>query len=68
MTQVTPCKGTVVVVDDEQDTRELLRELVEARGYRVATAEDGIDALDVLSKVDLSPDFADSRAAAAALR
>lgn len=42
------CTGYVVIVDDEEDTRELLRELLEARGYKVATASDGIEALDVL--------------------
>lgn len=42
------CTGYVVIVDDEEDTRELLRELLEARGYNVATACDGVEALDVL--------------------
>jgi CheY-like chemotaxis protein len=42
------CEGVVVVVDDEEDTRELLRELLELRGYQVTTAQDGSEALDVL--------------------
>ena len=46
-----PCHGFVVIVDDEEDSRELLKELLEARGYQVATAEDGVDALDVMSRV-----------------
>ena len=50
--QTQPCKGTVVVVDDEQDTRELICELVEARGYRVVSAEDGVAALEVLATVE----------------
>jgi len=53
MTESAGCVGTVVVVDDEEDTRELMRELIEARGYSVATAEDGVEALDVLGKADL---------------
>lgn len=46
-----PCDGCVVIVDDEEDTRELLKELLEAKGYKVETAEDGVVALDVLSRV-----------------
>ena len=43
-----PGSGVVVVVEDEEDTRELLRELLEDRGYTVATAEDGAKAISVL--------------------
>lgn len=45
---VLPCRGTVVVVDDEEDTRELLRELLESRGHEVTTAKDGVEALDIV--------------------
>ena len=45
---VSACDGLVVIVEDEEDTRELLQELLEERGYRVATAQDGVEALDVL--------------------
>jgi CheY-like chemotaxis protein len=45
------CDGYVVLVDDEEDTRELLRDLLEAQGFQVATAEDGAKALDVMSTV-----------------
>lgn len=44
------CTGVVLIVDDEEDTRELIRDILEARGYRVATAEDGVEALGVMSK------------------
>lgn len=47
----TPCQGFVVVVDDEEDARELLRELLEARGYQVATAHDGLEALRIIGSV-----------------
>lgn len=43
------CSGVVLVVDDEEDTRELLRELLEDQGFNVATAADGDDALDVIN-------------------
>jgi CheY-like chemotaxis protein len=45
------CNGFVVIVDDEEDTRELIRDLLESNGFAVATAEDGEAALKVLDKV-----------------
>jgi CheY-like chemotaxis protein len=44
--------GLVVVVEDEEDSRELLRELLENHGYRVETAEDGVEALEVLARTE----------------
>ena len=43
-----PDRGSVLIVDDEETIREMLAELLEIEGYRVATAEDGMAALDVL--------------------
>jgi CheY-like chemotaxis protein len=37
--------AVVLVVDDEHDIRELLREALEQAGHRVVTADDGRDAL-----------------------
>ena len=51
MTSV-PCLGVVVVVEDDEDTRELLQTVLQRRGYRVATAPDGLDGLDLLRKTD----------------
>ncbi len=39
---------TVMVVDDEQDIVLLMRDFLEAEGYRVLTASDGADALATL--------------------
>jgi adenylate cyclase len=39
-----PC-GLVLVVDDEEHNRTLLRDSLEARGYEVEEAEDGLEAL-----------------------
>jgi CheY-like chemotaxis protein len=41
------CDGVVVIVEDEVDARELLQEVIESHGYRVATAQDGVEALDI---------------------
>jgi chemosensory pili system protein ChpA (sensor histidine kinase/response regulator) len=45
--------STVVLVDDDTDTREQLTELLEDQGYRVLTAHDGADALEKLMRAAL---------------
>jgi CheY-like chemotaxis protein len=42
----------VLVVDDEGDIREILREALEWSGYAVSTANDGQEALEVLAKME----------------
>ncbi len=39
--------GTVLIVDDNETLRDLAREVLEAKGYRVLTAKDGREALAV---------------------
>jgi CheY-like chemotaxis protein len=39
----------ILVVDDEQSTRLLVRHLLEKREYRVVEAEDGVEALEILA-------------------
>jgi putative two-component system response regulator len=46
---VRPC-GTVLVVDDMGTNLDLLRRLLTAQGYRVITAGDGQEALEVVSR------------------
>lgn len=41
----------VLVVDDDKDIRETIREVLEAEGYSVATAENGAAALEQLRRV-----------------
>ena len=43
---------TVLVVEDEEDLRELMREALELNGYSVVTAREGADALDKLSRIN----------------
>lgn len=45
----------ILVVDDDKNTRRLLKAVLETEGYTVSTAENGEDALDVMDKevVDL---------------
>ncbi len=53
MTSVIPAGSagnTVLVVDDEEDTRETLAELLRLEGYRIATAADGREALEKLAR------------------
>ena len=42
---MTAHEDTILVIDDREDNRELLRVLLQARGYHVVLAEDGSDAL-----------------------
>jgi CheY-like chemotaxis protein len=43
---------TVLIVEDEEDLRELMRESLELRGYRVVTAQEGQEALDKIGGID----------------
>jgi two-component system, chemotaxis family, chemotaxis protein CheY len=43
---------TVLVVEDEADLREMLRDALELNGYTVVTAEDGQDALDKIAGIE----------------
>lgn len=43
--------GHVLVVDDDADTREMLRRLVAGAGFHVVAAEDGLEALHLLRAV-----------------
>jgi two-component system CheB/CheR fusion protein len=49
-------KGKVLVIEDDPEVRDLLEALLKDEGHRVATANDGPDALDFISKGGLRPD------------
>jgi len=49
ITTPTPSSGFVLVVDDEKLNRMLLRDPLEARGYEVEEAEDGLQALQKIA-------------------
>ena len=42
-------RGPIMVVDDDEDVREIVRMLFEADGYRVLTAADGLEAWRAIS-------------------
>ena len=44
--------GTILVVEDDPEVRELLELLLEDEGYRTATAPDGVAALDLVARGD----------------
>jgi DNA-binding response OmpR family regulator len=44
-------KGTVLLVEDEESLRLVIRDLLEREGYRVAEAVDGVQALDQVDRV-----------------
>ena len=43
-------KQDILVVDDEKDIVEFLTQLLEDNGYRVRSANDGIEAMEEISK------------------
>jgi CheY-like chemotaxis protein len=49
-------RRTVLVVDDDLDTRESLQEVFERHGYRAVTAADGREALECLGDEERRPD------------
>jgi DNA-binding response OmpR family regulator len=51
---VTESKTTILVVDDEEYTRELLRQILEEANHRVVTASTGNEAIDKISSSDVS--------------
>jgi CheY-like chemotaxis protein len=46
-----PPSHTVLIVEDEEDLRELMRDALQMRGYSVVTAEEGTDALRKLDDI-----------------
>jgi DNA-binding response OmpR family regulator len=48
---------SILVVDDEDDTIELARMVLEFEGYRVFSASNGQDAIDFLRSNDVKPDL-----------
>jgi len=45
-------KHTVLVVEDEQELREMMRDALELNGYSVIAADDGQDALAKISGIE----------------
>ena len=43
---------TVLVIEDESDLREMMRDALELNGYTVVTAVDGQDALDKIGGIE----------------
>lgn len=55
MTGPTAPSSTVLVVDDDDDLRDTICELLEERGYAVHTAGQGAEALEVLATLPRPP-------------
>lgn len=47
-----PCARCVLIVDDDEDIREILRGFLEDRGFQVALAAHGGEALAILDSID----------------
>ena len=46
-------EATVLIVEDEEGIRELIRLFLIKKGYRIIVAEDGYEAMDQLTKEDV---------------
>lgn len=44
-------EGAILVVDDEDDVRELVRDILESNGYRVMPARDGREAVELFRRM-----------------
>ncbi len=50
--QISDARRTILVVDDFDDTRLLLRTFLERKGFRVVEAENGLEAVDMARNED----------------
>lgn len=55
---IPPGRETILIIEDEASLRELLRTVLEPRGYKVITASDGAEAIDVLLREPATIDAA----------
>jgi two-component system cell cycle sensor histidine kinase/response regulator CckA len=53
----SPRRQTVLVVEDEQDLRSLVANVLTEYGYKVATAANGTKAIALIAKMDAPPDL-----------
>ena len=49
----------ILIIDDEDDVRERLKNILERRGYFVLTAKDGLEGLEIMEKNNISVIFCD---------
>ncbi len=48
MSEQAKCRGGILVVEDQEDIRETLKDILLLEGYRVSTACNGQEAIDIL--------------------
>ncbi|MDY7231294.1 response regulator [Hyalangium rubrum] len=51
MSTGTPLKGSVLIVEDDEDIRAAMAELLEGEGFEVAVASNGLEGLEVLEQI-----------------
>lgn len=49
MTQAAPARGRMLIVDDDDDVRQMMQDVMERRGYEVIAVDSGADALALLA-------------------
>ena len=48
---VEKSQGTILIVDDDPNIRELLKQVIQAKGYSTREAQDGMEALSLLKEI-----------------
>lgn len=49
MTQAAPARGRMLIVDDDDDVRQMMQDVMERRGYEVIAVDSGADALALIA-------------------
>lgn len=49
VTQRAPARGRLLIVDDDEDVREMMQDVMERRGYEVIAVDSGADALALIA-------------------
>jgi CheY-like chemotaxis protein len=52
---MTACARPILLIEDEEDVRESLRDFLESYGYTILEAENGRSGLDLLSGLTIKP-------------
>jgi two-component system chemotaxis response regulator CheY len=53
-----PTSIRALVIDDSRATRAIIKKILVASGFEVLEAGDGLDALDIISRIEGTPDVA----------
>jgi len=56
-TQRSSCASSILIIEDDPQVRDLLEMFLKSEGHRIATASDGVAALDMIARGAVKPDL-----------